>query len=314
MLSRTADNLFWMARYMERAENLARMLRVADRFSLMPSDERVASSNEWHSAVVVSGSEESFYSKYDEATSQNVISFLALDPENPSSIRVSIEHARRNARAVRTALTTEMWESLNDTWLELPGWSEASVLGGGLHRFLDWVKDRSLRFYGSTVATMLRRDSYFFTRLGTYLERADNTARIIEVKYHVLLPEHAEVGGGIDYYQWAAILRAVAGHRSYNVLHKHGIQPLNVAEFLILEDQMPRSLASCTIQIRDALDSLAEDYGRRLECHRLAGQIHSRLRYGRVEDIFAQGLHEFLTDFIIRNNELANEIRRNYLA
>ncbi|MGX1198751.1 alpha-E domain-containing protein [Parvibaculum sp. MBR-TMA-1.3b-4.2] len=312
MLSRTADNLYWISRYMERAENLARILRVTDRLSLMPA---IAESdgNEWHSTIVVSGVEDEFYERYDEATPENVISFLAFDPENPSSIRNCLETARRNGRAVRTALTTEQWESLNTTWLELPGWNENRVRGSGLNRFLDWVKDRSLLFHGATVATMLRRDSYFFSRLGTFIERADNTARIVDVKYHILLPEEAEVGGGIDYYQWASILRAVSGYRSYNSVYRQGLKPWLIVEFLTLREEMPRSLASCALGIKESLDHLAEQYGQRHECHRMAGQIHSRLRFGQMDDIFRQGLHEFLSEHIENNNRLAYEISRAYL-
>lgn len=313
MLSRTADSLYWIARYMERAENMARILRVADRLTMMPHGVDGADMQEWHSAVVVSGCEETFYAKYSEATAENVISHLAFDPENPSSIRSALEIARRNARQVRVALTTEVWESLNDTWLELPGWTEVRVRGGGLHRFLDWVKGRSLLFHGSTAATMLRRDSYHFTQLGTYIERGDNTSRILDVKYHVLLPEHAEIGGGLDYYQWAAILRSVSGQRSYNVLYKDGIKPWNIARFLILEEQMPRSLVSCMANINQALDRLANEYGQRNESHRLAGQLYSRLKFGKVEDVFSQGLHEFLTDYIEQNHRLAIEVNRSYL-
>ena len=312
MLSRTADSLYWLARYMERAESLARILRVTDRLSLMPSGTD-ADGSEWHSAVVVSGCEEEFYARHEEATPENVISYLAFDPENPSSIRSCIETARRNARGVRTSLTTEQWESLNTTWLELPGWNEARVRGSSLHRFLDWVKDRSLLFYGGTVATMLRRDRYHFTRLGTFIERSDNTARILDVKYHLLLPEHAEVGGGVDYYQWASILRAVSGYRSYNSVYREGLKPWLIAEFLIVREEMPRSLISCSAEIKDCLDRLGEEYGQRNEAHRVAGQIYSRLRFGRVEDVFRQGLHEFLSEHIEQNDRLGTEISRVYL-
>ncbi|MDR3500207.1 MAG: alpha-E domain-containing protein [Parvibaculum sp.] len=312
MLSRTADSLYWIARYMERAENLARILRVTDRLSLMPQGGESGGS-EWHSTVVVSDCEEGFYRKYNDATPEHVISYLAFDPDNPSSIRRCIEAARHNARAVRTALTTEQWESLNATWLELALIQENRMRGSGLHRFLDWVRDRSLLFHGGTVATMLRRDSYHFMQLGTFMERGDNTARILDVKYHVLLPEHAEVGGGIDYYQWASILRAVSGYRSYHVLYKEGIRPWLIAEFLIMREQMPRSLISSTARIKDCLDNLGEEYGQRHECHRLAGQYYSQLRFGKVGDVFHQGLHEFLTRYIEQNNQLGVEISRSYL-
>lgn len=312
LLSRTADSLYWIARYMERAENLARILRVSDRLSLMPAGSD-PTGNEWHTAVVVSGCEDGFYEKYDAADAGSVISYIALDPDNPSSIRSCFETARRNARAVRTALSGEQWESLNTAWLELPQWSETRVTGAGAHRFFDWVRDRAHLFLGSTMATMLRRDSFYFTRLGTFIERADNTARILDVKYHILLPDHAEIGGSIDYYQWASILRAVSGNRSYHVLYKDGIKPWHIAEFLILREEMPRSLVKCLREINGLLGELADEYGRRQECQRMAGQIYSRLRYGRVEDVFRQGLHEFLTDFIEQNNALGVEIGRNYL-
>ncbi|MGB5092587.1 MAG: alpha-E domain-containing protein [Parvibaculum sp.] len=315
MLSRTADNLFWIARYMERAENIARMLRVTDRLSLMPSGTLGANAGaEWASTLIVSGTESAFYEKFEEATPENVIFYLAFDRDNPSSIRSCIETARRNARAVRTALTTEQWEALNGTWLELPAWDESRMRGSGLHRFLDWVKERSLLFHGATVATMLRRDSYYFTRLGTFIERGDNTARILDVKYHLLLPENVEVGGGIDFYQWASILRAVSGYRSYHVLYKEGIKPWLIADFLILQEQMPRSLISCAADIKACLDKLAEQYGQRHESHRVAGQIYSQLCFGKVDDIFGQGLHEFLSQFIEQNNRLGHEISRSYLV
>jgi len=311
MLSRTADNLYWISRYMERAENLARMLRVTEWLSLMPSMR--GEGNEWHSAIVVSGHEQDFYEKYEEATPDNVIFYLAFDTENRSSIKSCIEIVRHNARAIRAAITTEQWESINATWLDLPKWNSNYMRGANLHRFLDWVKDRALVFHGCTVGTMLRRDSYYFTRLGTFVERGDNTARILDVKYHVLLPEHAEVGGGIDYYQWAAILRAVSGYRSYHATYKEGIRPWLIAEFLIMREQMPRSLISCTAEIKDCLDRLGEEYGQRHECHRIAGQIYSRLRFGKVEDVFQSGLHEFLLDYMALNNRLAYEVNRSYL-
>lgn len=312
MLSRTADSLYWIARYLERAENLVRILRVTDRLSMMPTSASTQGS-EWHSPIVVSTGEHGFYEKYGEATAENVISYLAFDMDNPSSISSCIETARRNARSVRTALTTEQWENLNSTWLELPNWNSSRVRGAGLHRFLDWVRDRCLMFHGSTVATMLRRDSYQFMQLGTFVERGENTARILDVKYHILLPEHAEIGGGIDYYQWAAILRAVSGYRSFHLVYKESIKPWLIAEFLILNDEMPRSLMSCMGQINSCLDDLASEYGTRMECHRMAGQMYSRLKFGQVSDVFNEGLHEFLTRFIEQNNRLGFEINRCYL-
>ena len=200
MLSRTAENLFWLSRYFERAENLARLLDVGLRMSAL-SREAGTSSSEWHSTIVAAGCEESFYAKYKTPTAETVVRHLAQDPDNPSSIMSCLDTARRNSRAVRTALTTDMWEAVNGTWLEARGFTDDNFTIERIRKFLEWVKERSLLFVGAAGGTMMRNDAYWFTRLGMFVERADNTARILDVKYHVLLPENSEVGGGLDYSQ-----------------------------------------------------------------------------------------------------------------
>ena len=210
MLSRTADSIYWLARYVERAEYLARILEATQRLTALPLA-YIGATNEWESAVATAGCTGSFYKAYPEANENSVTEFLAFSAANPSSIRNCFEIARTNARAVRTALTVEMWEAINGTWLELKRFGAGPFTREELAQFLRWVQESSLRFDGSAYRTMLRNDAYWFSRLGLFIERADNTARILDVKYHLLLPDQQHVGGPLDYFQWAAILRSVSG-------------------------------------------------------------------------------------------------------
>ncbi|RME62897.1 MAG: alpha-E domain-containing protein [Alphaproteobacteria bacterium] len=315
MLSRAASNLHWLARYMERAENLARLIQVTQRMAAMaPGENRVGPGSEWHSALVAAGCEQGFYAKHQSADAKTVIDYLVRDPDNPSSIMRCIDVARHNARAVRISLSADMWDSVNETWIEARALTDDDFAPRRIGDVLDWVKQRSLQFNGSYTVTMLRRDGFFFTRLGTFIERADNTARLLDVKYHVLLPSVDSVGGALDYYHWTAILRAVSATRAYHVLYAGRVQPWNVAELLILHPEMPRSLMSCMAAINENLSALAAAYGGATgECHRLAGHMHAELKFGRVEAVFQTGLHEYLTAFIERNIVLGEEISRFYL-
>lgn len=312
MLSRTADSLFWLSRYVERADYLARVLEAATRLSALPRAYGTGT-NEWESALATAGCRDLFQRFHETPSAANVTDFLAFSEDNPASIRKCLEIARTNARAVRTALTSEMWEAINGAWLELqqmPAHADAD----GLMRFLDWVKEVSLRVDGSGYRTMLRNDAYWFARLGIFIERADNTARILDVKYHVLLPEHAVVGGGIDYAQWAAILRAVSALTSYHWVYRQGLQPWLIADLLILNQQMPRSLAACYEAIVGNLERLGSDYGRHGEAQRLARSTYVQLQNSRIEQVFQGGLHEFISAFIVNNNRLGGAIAAQYLS
>ena len=212
MLSRTAENLYWLARYVERAEYIARTIDATLRVTALPAA-YIGKTNEWESALLTAGVSESFFQTYKEANEQNVVEYLSFAPANSSSIRNCIEAARLNSRSVRTALTSEMWDTINGAWLELQEvWSKGTSSREELAKFLRFVQETSLRFDGSAYRTMLRNDAYWFSRLGVHLERADNTARILDVKYHVLLPEEEHVGGPLDFYQWSSILRSVSAH------------------------------------------------------------------------------------------------------
>lgn len=311
MLSRTADHLYWMARYIERAENSARVLEVTYSMSLVPN----AAESEaalWSPALKISGNVAAFKKEYGVVEASRVINYLALDPDNPSSIYNDLRNARENARAVRVAMTSETWENINALWLEFDQFNGQDLAVNGLREFCDWVKARSHLFRGVCFGTMLRDDAFSFVRLGTFIERADNTARLLDVKYHLLLPEEEEVGGAVDYYEWSAVLRSVSAFQAYQKIFSDTIAPWRVAELLVLRRDMPRSLHACLDEITTILDQLSGN--RHTECSRLSGELHARLRYGKMRDIFQQGLHEFLVDFIDSNNLLGAEIQRAFLS
>jgi uncharacterized alpha-E superfamily protein len=214
---------------------------------------------------------------------------------------------------VRTALTVEMWDTINGAWLELQRWGNGPTSREELARFLRWVQESSLRFDGSAYRTMLRNDAYWFSRLGLYIERADNTARILDVKYHLLLPAHEHIGGPLDYFQWASILRSVSALTAYHWVYRESLKPWLVADLLILKDEMPRSLASCYENLVQNLDRIARAYGRQGPAQRQARSIRTRLENSRMEEIFQQGLHEFIAAFIADNNGLGQAISEQYL-
>ncbi len=272
MLSRTADNLYWLSRYVERAEYLARILEVTQRLTTLPLA-YVGTSNEWESAVATAGCAGAFAAHYSEANEETVTEFLCFSTANPSSIRNCFELARTNARAVRTALTMEMWDAINGTWLQLKRFGNGPTSREEFMRFLRWVQEASLRFDGRAYRTMLRNDAYWFSRLGLYQERADNTARILDVKFHLLLPANERVGGPLDYFQWAAILRSVSALTAYHWVYKESVKPWLIADLLILKDEMPRSLASCYGNLVQNLDYIAQAYGRQGPAQRLARGI-----------------------------------------
>jgi uncharacterized alpha-E superfamily protein len=311
MLSRTANNLYWMARYVERAENTARMLDVTYRMSLVPKEPRLAD-QEWFAPLNITGTLYPFSGRCSQVNAAGVLRYMVLDPDNSSSIYSCAREARENARAVRGSLTSEMWEVINGTWLEMQRVAEERVTSDRIHEFFEWVKERSHLFRGVTVGTMLQDEAFQFNRLGTFLGRADNTARILDVKYHVLLPRVEDVGGAVDYYQWAAVLRSVSAFESYRKVYRDVITPLRVAELLILREDMPRSLHACMNESYDILRKLVgEDPD---EALRLAGEMHAALHYGRMDAIFGAGLHEYLTDFLRRTGQLGAEINRAFFS
>ena len=312
MLSRTADNLYWLARYVERAEYIARILDTTLRLTALPLA-YVGSTNEWESAVDTAGCAGAFFEVHKEANEETVTDFLAFSTENPSSIRSCFEAARLNARSVRTALTIEMWDAINGAWLELKRWGNGPRSREEFARYLRWVLGSSLRFDGSAYRTMLRNDAYWFSRIGVYMERADNTARILDVKYHLLLPALEQVGGPLDYYQWTSILRSVSALTAYHWVYRENVKPWLVADLLMLRDEMPRSLASCYENLVQNLDRIANAYGRQGPAQRQARNVRARLENSKIDQIFQNGLHEFIDAFVEDNNRLGTAVSQQYL-
>lgn len=311
MLSRTADNIFWLARYMERMDNIARILDVAYRLSALPLEDGAAT-NEWESALVAAGQDATFREYYDAFTAEDTIAFLTFDKRNPSSIRSCLEAARVNARAVRADLPHPVWEAVNEPWLEMRPRSDAPSISD-LPEFLRVTVESAALFDAICYRTMLRNDAFYFQRVGAYLERADATARILDVKYHLLLPEGSPVGGSLDHYQWSAILRSVNARSNYQALYRQALRPWLIADLLILRPEMPRSITACTEKMREYLDGLADIYGRQGQSQRMARANHARFVQADIKSIYQEGLHELLTDFLGRNTALGNTIAHQYL-
>lgn len=309
MLGKTAGGVFWMFRFLERSENTSRLLDAGFRIALTRSS---AAESEWESVVSTAGSKQLYLEKYDRFEGTQVIDFLLRDRSNPSSVMSVIEEARNNARLVRTALTREVWEATNECWMALKAVLSSPVNTRELPDVLGSIRQQSALVRGALHGTMLRNDIYDFARLGTFLERADNTARILDVKYYVLLPSAAFVGTSIDNVQWETILRSASAQRAFRWLHKGDINPKTIAEFMILNRSMPRSLAFCYAKVTDNLSYLEEDYGIRHSCQDQADVIMNRFRNGSIDSIFDSGLHEFITDFIRDNAILAAQIEADY--
>ena len=315
MLSRTADHLFWMSRYMERAENTARMLDVNYQTSLLPQSEAVALVG-WQGLLSISELLPSYQRLHGEVNVQKVMDFMVKDESNPSSIMSCLSAARENARAVRGTLTTEVWETHNQTWLEV----RRMVNNGDFERdpgqFFEWVKFRSHLSRGVTVGTMLMDEALYFMRLGTFLERADNTARLVDVKFHAVQSDFfgaaSEKDQEYDFYHWSAILRSVSGFEVYRKVYRDVIKPERVAELLILRPDMPRSLHASLNEVVSNLGLVSNDQTG--ETQRRAGKLRAELKYGRIDEILATGLHAYLTQFLDRVNDLGLHISREFLV
>ncbi|MDT8991500.1 alpha-E domain-containing protein [Curvibacter sp. APW13] len=309
MLSRTADHLYWMSRYTERAENIARMLEVSYRMSLQTPGTQAGY---WGAALGINGLEEAYRAQYGVITGPNVLRFMTLDLGNPSSILSCLRAARENCHAVRGTVTSEVWETINTTWLDaresVQNHLHGSVQGSELTKFFEWVKFRSHLSRGVTVGTMLQDEAFHFARLGTFLERADNTARLLDVKFDELAPQSS---ASAEYYEWSALLRSVSAFEIYRKVYRDAITPQRVAELLILREDMPRSLHACMKEVHHILTLIANS--RSQETLRLAGALYSRLRYSRIEDISERGLHDMLTRFLNITSDLGNRIAQDFL-
>lgn len=309
MLGRTANGLYWMFRYIERAENIARLVDAGMRVSLTRSG---SGDEDWDGVLQSAGAREEFLQHHEKVTSVDAIDYMLRDKANPSSVMSCIEFARNNARMVRTALTRETWEATNEFWIELKSLLGRKVKAAELPQVIDVIKHRAGLVRGAFHGSMLRNDLYNFSRIGTFIERADNTARILDVKYYVLLPAAAQVGSSLDNAQWESILRSVSAHRSYGWVYDAEYKPANIADFLILNGRMPRSLAYCYEKIVSNLGYLAEDYNEKHKAHETAAAILATLQKTTINRVMDQGLHEFLELFVNKNAQLGQEITDGY--
>lgn len=319
MLSSTADHLFWMARYVERAENTARMLDANLQSSLLPQA-GAAPGEVWHTMLSLSELKEAYFARHDQVRSDRMLDFMVSDTSNLSSIYCSFRAARENARAVRGALTTELWETFNTTWLEMNQQLKEGVHQKSPGEFFEWVKFRSHLSRGVLIGTMLNDEAFRFARLGTFLERADNTARILDVNFRRQAEQDAvQISEGEqndslqrDYYHWASLPRSLSAFENYRKVYRHAITPDKVAELLILRGDMPRSLRACLVEVESNLSVVANKQSQ--ETERRAGMMHAELRFGRIDDILHTGLHAYLTDFLERINDLGARISQDFLV
>ena len=314
MLSRTADHLFWMSRYTERAENTARMLDVNYQTSLLPQSAAVARVG-WQGLLSISELLSTYNAKYGDIVQRDVMEFMVKDEENPSSIISCLRAARENARAVRGSLTTEAWETQNQTWLEAKRMLRDGEFERDPSQFFDWVKFRSHLSRGVVLGTMLQDEAFYFLRLGTFLERADNTARLVDVKFHAVESDFFgtadERDQEYDFYHWSSILRSVSAFEIYRKVYRDVIKPERVADLLILRADMPRSLHASLVEVVNNLVMVSNDQSK--ETQRRAGKLLADLQYARIDEILATGLHAFLTQFLDRVNELGGRISRDFL-
>ena len=310
MLSRTADHLFWMARYMERAESTARILDVTYRLSLLPQNGEDVKAM-WDGLLKIMELQDAFLARHPVFSTEAVLEFMIFDRDNPGSIYRCLRASRENAHAVRGTLTSELWETSNASWLKMRDFTLVKLMESGPEAFFEWVKYRSHLSRGVTIGTMLQDEALRFIRLGTFLERADNTARILEVKYLNLLPGAEDDTHTSDYYQWSALLHSVSAFEVYRKVYRDQISPMRVAELLILRADMPRSLARCMKEVHTNLSRLAN--ARSAETERLAGELESHLHFGRIERIFERGMRKYLEDFRDRIFDLGCRISDDFL-
>lgn len=317
MLSRTADHLFWMSRYTERAENTARMLNVSYDTSMLPMRPEDAT-HAWQGVLSISELVPAYQTRFREVTRDNVLFFMVADESNPTSIVSCLRAARENARAVRGALTTEVWETQNQTWLALRKQLKDGALGKDPGQFLEWVKYRSHLSRGVALGTMLQDEAFNFVRLGTFLERADNTARLLDVRFHAIQRDYHGVDPNrkgvqqFDFYHWSALLRSVSAFEVYRKVYRDVITPERVAELLVLRADMPRSLHACMREVVYNLKAVAHEGA--LDSQRKAGRLLADLQYSRIDEILDTGLHAYLTQFLDRVNQLGELIAKDYLV
>lgn len=332
MLSRDADAIYWIGRYIERAEATARMIDVHYHFGL--ESPRVGETMRWSSILAISGEGDAYYRQYREEDERDIVHFFAFDPQNRNSILASIQSCRENARTIREQISSEMWEALNTTYLELKTWDVDRVLSKSPHAFFSWVKNASHLFQGITNRTLMMGESRDFIDTGRFLERATQTARILDVKYHDLiptiphlhegekapftptpLPDPDSVGGTVDVHGWLAVLKSVGAYEAFRKTYHQGVTPTRVAGFLILSPQFPASVRHSIGRVDSCIRRIAgNERGSANAVERAVGKLYSDLNFITAEEIIAHGLHEFLEDVQSRCADIGRAITKTYLS
>jgi uncharacterized alpha-E superfamily protein len=310
MLGRTANALFWMFRYLERAENTARLLEAGVRMAL--TRDLVTAEAEWRSVIATLGQQAAFEAAHDTYDGVSVWNFVLRGPSNPGNVRTMFANVRANARTARTNISSDVWEAVNDNWMKLDAMLARPVGQMAVGEAMAAIRRASTQVHGAFDGSILRDEGYHFARAGTFIERADSTARILDMKYFLLLPSLSYVGSSLDTGQWEQVLRSVAGASAYSWLNAGQIEARGIVEFLVLDERFPRSLAFCRNALRANLAELGRMHGVDGACNALMREADSRINHLTVDEIFEQGLHEFLVDFLASNVGIANAISADY--
>jgi len=310
MLGRTANSLFWMFRYLERAENTARLLEAGLRMAL--TRDVATAEDEWRSVIATSGQRSAYDAAHDDYAGSNAWNFILRDKDNPASVREMFGAVRTNARVARTNISSEVWTAVNESWMQLEKALNRPVGQSAVGDVVAMIRRSGTLVHGALEGSMLRNEGYHFARAGTFIERAESTARILDMKYYLLLPSVGHVGSRLDTGQWDQVLRSVAGASAYSWLNAGQIDARGIVEFLVLDDRFPRSLAFCRGALRDQLAALARFHGREGECNVLMREADMHIGELTVDDIFEQGLHEFLLDFTNRTAAISAAISDDY--
>ncbi len=314
MLCRTANDLYWVSRHMERAENTARLIDVTLRIAMLPErlDRGKAEAASWRRALDALGIADAFVQRYGIIDADGVLRHLLLSPDNSSSIYSCFRDARENARAQRVAITSEMYEDLNTSWLEMRSLNAARMRRDGVNSILEWVKGRSAAFRGVTIGTLGRGEGYHFLQLGAFIERADWAIRLLDITGSDSdLPESGEARDAVQYFQWSALLQSLSAFETYRRIYRESVSPAGVTELMLLRDGNPRSLQTCTNTLHGVLRTLAGGDG--LEVVRQAGALSAFTRYARIDEIIASGLETWLQDAMARLTRLGDEIHRQFM-
>ncbi|WP_170002425.1 alpha-E domain-containing protein [Pseudopontixanthobacter vadosimaris] len=310
MLGRTANGLFWMFRYLERVENTARLLDAGLRMAL--TRDSVTAEEEWRSVISTAGQKRGYEAKHGTYTGVQAWNYILRDRENPASVTEMFNQVRTNARLARNAISGEVWEAINESWMEIRDLLSRPVGQNHVGEAIAMVRRAGTLAHGAMTGSMLRDESFHFARAGTFIERFDSTSRILDIKYYLLLPSLSYVGSSLDTGQWDTVLRSVSGDRAYRWINAGNIDARGIVEFLVLDDRFPRSLAFCQSALRQNLAALARIHGHEGRSNELMRQADTQLSSLTIEEIFEMGLHQFLLEFMASNARIAAAIGEDY--